>query len=1276
MQLTAEQWERVKALFEAALEKPAVDRTSFLGQSREEPAVLQEVERLLASHGEAGDFLSPPLPPRVDSPVALPSLSPGVLLSDRFRIVRFLARGGMGEVYEAEDMELHARVAVKTIRPELLEDDRILERFKREVHLAKQVTHPNVCRIFDLFRHPVSRVGGGGHRSLVFVVMELLEGETLGERLGRGRRMSASQAFPIALQMASALGAAHDAGVLHRDFKPGNVVLAPANKGTRAVVTDFGLALRAATDTGAATMLTEPGQWFGTPAYLSPEQVESKPLTPASDVYCLGLVFYEMATGTQPFADATPLAMAVKRLQADPVRPRELVPDLDRHWEQIILRCLRREPHRRFQNGDEVARALRDEIRGSRRGRTAAGWLAGIAAAVIVVAAIRWLAPAIRQRAMPSATVAERSIKMRPSLAVLPLRNLSGRSETGWVSTALPEMLTTELAVGEKLRTVPGETIARAAADLALSGKDTLASDTLQRLRQYLGSDYVVLGSYLDLGQTSEGLIRVDLRLQDTKSGEILANVSEKGSERALDELATRAGADLRARLGLQAETPEEVTLARASLSSTPEAVRLYSQGLARFRLLDARAATGLLLRAIALDPSFALAHSALADAWSLQGYDEKAQAESKRALDLAAGLPRESRLWIEGRYWALNHTWNKAVEIYRTLFDFFPDNLDYGLHLVDAQQRARTVDEALATLAQLRRLPPPAGNDPRIDLEQADVFDVKGAYQDQQAAATAAGDRAQTIGAQWLLIGALNRIARSLEKQGKLDEAAATAEEASKLASAAGERAEVAQALTILGIVRFDQSNFSAAREAYQQALALQRETGNKRGEATTLNDLGNVLGAQGDLAGTIQMFEGSLGSFREIGDKHSAAAVLGNIGTWAFRLGDLQGAKQTFEQALTASREIGDQERTATAIYNLGETLRMQGELTAASHMYQQALDRSKSTGDLSGTAYAIAGLGDVLTLRGELAAAQAKYEEALGIRKQIGENGTIAETQLAEANLSLEANRLGEAESLVRQVHAEFHKEGNTDDELLALMLLARVLVASGKPAAAEQQMAAARPAIAKSQDFSVRLKSMIVNAEVVARSGKPEDGLRGLEAAIGQAQRRGYLGLRLEAQISLGQMQFAVGQASSAKATLGKARSSAQAAGYGLLVSKVDRIVAQESLLRRPRKTAAAPAEQRPLRLRAQYFSFRAALSLWPKSRPKRCLILPWFDAGSFRACAFFTTSATASLATVFASPASPARSGRKIGSSVVPSTLKGISFGRTRDPMRITRWLAM
>ena len=469
----------------------------------------------------------------------------------------------------------------------------------------------------------------------------------------------------------------------------------------RAVITDFGLALRSTKESSPAASVTGTGELLGTPAYMSPEQVEGKELTPASDVYSLGLVLYQMVTGTRAFEDTTALSMAVRRIKEDPIPPRALVPDLDRRWESVILRCLEREPEDRFQSGDEVADALRGEKhigRWSFEPRMVLGSLALILA--IVAGAV--LIPRIRHRAPAAGGTAATipSIAVRPSVAVLPFHNLSGRTDTEWVSTALPEMLTAELAAGGKLRTFPGENIARASADLQLTGKQTLAQDTLGHLRKYLGSDYVVLGSYLDQGSASEAQVRIDLWLQDTKTGEIAATVSEKGSESDLDGLATRAGADLRQKLGAGEITPSEAALVRASLPSNPEAVRLYSEGLAKLRVMDALAARDLLEHAVAVDPNYALGHSALADAWAAMGYDEKARQESKKALDLSPGLSHEERLWIEGRDWELNRKWDKAVEIYRTLVDFFPDNLEFGLHLAAAQKQARTVDEALATLA------------------------------------------------------------------------------------------------------------------------------------------------------------------------------------------------------------------------------------------------------------------------------------------------------------------------------------------------------------------------------------------------------------------------------------------------------------------------------------------------------------------------------------------------------------------------------------------------
>jgi serine/threonine protein kinase/Tfp pilus assembly protein PilF len=1159
MDLTPQQWVNVKELFELALERTPTERNSFLAAQTQDLRVRQEVERLLVHHVESGGFLSQPVlaatPAFTTSDPVTQFFQPGDVAADRFRIARFLARGGMGEVYEAEDIELHERVALKCVRGELLHDARALERFKREVHLARKVTHPNVCRIFDLFRHSNSK-SGSARSSVVFVVMELLEGQTLSELLQSRGRMPVSVAEPIALQIASGLGALHAVGVLHRDFKPGNVFLVTGAKGVRAVVTDFGLALHSDKEGSLAHPVTGTGELLGTPAYMSPEQVEGRDLTPASDVYSLGLILYQMITGTRAFDAATPLSMAVRRVKEDPAPPRSLVPDLEQRWESIILRCLARDPRERYQNGEEVVQAIRGEKVESAASKVAhSTLLAGLAVLLLIVGAL-WLSSRIAHR---SAAVSSTATSIQPglsrlSIAVLPFQNLSGHSDTEWMSTALPEMLTAELAAGGRLRTFPGENIARASADLGLTGRQTLARDTLNRLREYLGNDYVVLGSYLDQNGAGEAQIRVDLWLQDTKTGEIAATISEKGAQSDLDGVATRAGADLRRKLAVADLTTTEAAAVRASLPSNPESARLYAQGLAKLRLADAISARDLLQRAVAADPNYALGHLALADAWGAMGYDSNAREQSKKARDLSSGLSHEERLWIEGRDWELNRKWDKAVEIYRTLFEFFPDNLEYGLRLASAQKSARTTDETLNTLATLRHLPAPDGDDPRIDTLQAEVLEIKGEYKEEQSATEAAARRARALGAQMLLAHALSQQARCLEAQGKLDEAVAAAQQSAKIADAAGERLESARALTVMGLVRYDQGNFPEAVNSYNRALAMQREIGNQRGAATTLNNLANALGAQGYLAGSTSMLREALAIFRQIGDKHSAAAVLNNIATRTYRQGELKEAKELLDEALATSREIGDRQRASIALYNLGEVLRWQGNLKRARKMDEQAEALSKQIGDESGIAYALASLGELSTAEANFAGASNEYNQALAVRTQIGEKGNAAETQMAIANLLFEEGHADQADPVLRKARDEFRAEGLGDDEVLADTLLARILLSQGKPADAQKEISAAHDLLAKSQDFSVRLRASIAAAQVQAGAGNRTDAIRSLNQTIASAQKSGYLGFQLEAQLALGEIESKSGQAATGRKLLTQVRSQAQQNGFRLVANK--------------------------------------------------------------------------------------------------------------------------
>ena len=323
------------------------------------------------------------------------------LVADRFRIVRFVAGGGMGQVYEAEDLELHQNLALKTIRPEIAQDERAIARFKREAFLARQVTHPNICRIFDLFVHRPPTVDGVAAPPITFVTMQLLTGQTLAERLRAGR-MPAEEALPLIVQMADALDAAHEVGVVHRDFKCNNVMLLPQSGGPRAVVTDFGMAWRAGEDPDKrGTSPTLPGEILGTPDYMAPEQLEGGKVTPATDVYALGLVMYEMATSVRPFWASSPMASAVKRLTEPPRPPRELAPDIDFRWDAAIMRCLARRPEDRFQRAGDVVAALRGERRAAPAWRTLAAGLLLAARADRPGRRVRVARPGARRRPVP-----------------------------------------------------------------------------------------------------------------------------------------------------------------------------------------------------------------------------------------------------------------------------------------------------------------------------------------------------------------------------------------------------------------------------------------------------------------------------------------------------------------------------------------------------------------------------------------------------------------------------------------------------------------------------------------------------------------------------------------------------------------------------------------------------------------------------------------------------------------------------------------------------------
>lgn len=335
MTMTPERWETLKEIFEAALDASPTRRTALVREHCSDPEMRAEVERLLAEHEEARTFLSTPLLKNVrldgNDPVPCQSLSEGELIAGRYRIERFIAAGGMGEVYAAEDTQLDRVVALKFLPRIVAEDRQSLDRFRREAQAASALNHPNICTIYD-FAEDNGRP---------FIAMEHLNGETLSARLKRGL-CNLSEGLKIAVDVSSALNAAHGQGVIHRDLKPGNIMLTD----TGAKLLDFGIAQSTRSLSGdgiaADTPLGDDKRIIGTLPYMSPEQLRGQETNARGDIFSFGAVLYETFTGKGAFKRNSTLdtIAAVAWLEPSPIC--EFSRDIPGDLRRVIQRCLRK----------------------------------------------------------------------------------------------------------------------------------------------------------------------------------------------------------------------------------------------------------------------------------------------------------------------------------------------------------------------------------------------------------------------------------------------------------------------------------------------------------------------------------------------------------------------------------------------------------------------------------------------------------------------------------------------------------------------------------------------------------------------------------------------------------------------------------------------------------------------------------------------------------------------------------------------------------------------
>jgi serine/threonine protein kinase len=590
-------WDRVKELFHAAVDLSKADRDRYLMEACGEDSGLRAgVEHLLAHHAAAGTFLDDPAwSPALEDRGALVA---GEVLDDRFKIVRLIGSGGMGEVYLAFDSEIGEQIALKTIAPKLARDERMLHRLKKEIQLSRRVTHPNICRIFDLERT------GSGPDGRLFLTMEFVAGETLAKYLQRRKALDMAEALPLIRQTSAGLAAAHEAGVLHRDLKPANIMLQmDGERVARVVITDFGVARSVALDPDSRA--TRTGEVPGTLAYMAPELLSGAPASPASDIYALGLIILEMCTGTTSLR---------------PAGPGSGIDTLDPAWRAVILTCLDADQNRRFSNARDVARAL-DQPLGTRP----VFWRPPVLSAALVAAVLAALALIFAYSRRPQYPHAA-------AMLVTPVVNFTHDSQLDGLTELLRQQLSQSAIISlwnpgrlptvlREMRRSPEASIGPAEwREIALRENTPLvAFCNLTRL----GDAYVLSVRVEQIGPNPA---RPQREWDQTERA--LSKPQLFDAIREVSLWIRKLNGESNAELSLHDRLPQDTT------TSSWEALDLFHRAEQYKESGDSEKAVALLNQALITDPNFAMAHSRLGDILMSMRRDREALSHWAIALD------------------------------------------------------------------------------------------------------------------------------------------------------------------------------------------------------------------------------------------------------------------------------------------------------------------------------------------------------------------------------------------------------------------------------------------------------------------------------------------------------------------------------------------------------------------------------------------------------------------------------------------------------------------
>jgi len=934
---------------------------------------------------------------------SLRTLQPGVMLSGRYEILQLLGQGGMGAVYKAKDHELDRSVALKVIQPELAGNAGILRRFKQELILARQVTHKNVIRIFDL----------GEAEGMKFITMEYVEGHDLKAILDQRHKFAPDEAIAIMEQVCHALDAAHSEGVVHRDLKPQNIMV---DKQGKVSVMDFGVA-RFVEVSG----LTQTGALMGTPGYMSPEQAKGEKLDVRSDLFSLGIIFYELLTGQVPFQAQTTVAALLKRITERAVPPDALDQSLPQYLSDVVAKCLEVDPQHRYQSAQEIiqdlqaARVKRSRkkvlslfLGGLRQKPVPRKWVvSGLAVLILAIAGFISLEKIFFNPSAKQATSVEQI-----SLAILPFHNASGDRSLDWLGPSLSEMLRTEVGQSPSLRSVSSDRVHQILQDLRISSDSNFDPATLRRIAEFSSAQMVMRGQYLRLGSE----IRIDATVQDMKRQRTMTLKAVAANENGLLTAIAQLARSIQQNL---AASPSLVKVEQAKSikpsSQSIQGLRNYNEGLELTRQGNYLEALKKFQASVQDDPQFALAYSKLAQTHAKLGYSSEAEQNSRKAVDLSSNLsPQEKYLIIATEAQIVNDE-QKAVDAYENLVKIIPDNPQIHFDLGGLYESKGSFDQAHEQYAKVLAQDPKyvdallatgrveiKRGDPQGSLEYLNrALSLTIQLENQQGKATI-----------------LQAIGIAYKDLNKPDEALRYYNESLAIKRQIGDQRGVAASLNEIAQIQGLLGKKAAALASYQESLQVRRKIGDKAGVGNTLIDLGTFYQDRSQYDRALSLFKESLQIQIEIGNENYEALCHNNIGNIYFLQGQYDDAFTYYERALRLREKSKVSIEIAETVYNLAETSSKVGQYEQAVKYYLRALELYRSADDKRGVAEASYGMGNLFENQGRYRAALDAKEEALKTFRQIQDRQWLAEVLSGYGNTLSLLGRWEEAQKTLAE------------------------------------------------------------------------------------------------------------------------------------------------------------------------------------------------------------------------------------------------------------------